>query len=224
LFVVAYIRQRRNKERKGVPLEVLFFSKTHGTHVIYFITRQQNDTIFKAFFLILKHFHVLLKRVDTQASKIQKFFRNFVKTQIKTKLIVGDRLVKDYVVDPKTGFLTPSPALVGPGLNAAQKTLFISKFCSSFNFTKAAKQAQTDRATIQLHLSQDIAFQKAFQAAQDEILDEVEASLYSQSQRSPIAAMQLLKAKRSNDWVPNKKSEGSDKVSDKLKALIDESN
>lgn len=128
--------------------------------------------------------------------------------------------MKDYIVDPHTGFLTPSPALVGPGLNAEQKKMFLTKYSVSFNVTKAAKLAQTDRATVMLHLREDKAFKAAFEAAQDEVLDEVEASLYHQSQKSPIAAMQLLKARRGNEWGKPKKGEEDD-TSNKLKALLD---
>ena len=130
-------------------------------------------------------------------------------------------MLKDYRPDPKTGFLTPTPAHIGPGLNSDQKVMFLKKYGESFNVSQAAKLAQTTRDAIMTHLKEDKAFKAAFEAAQDEVLDEVEASLYRQSQKSPIAAMQLLKAKRSNDWGPAKKGIEADTKSDKLKKLLE---
>ena len=129
-------------------------------------------------------------------------------------------MLKDYQIDLKTGFLTPAPAHVGPGLNADQKTMFIAEYTKSFNFTKAAKAVLTTRPVIVHHLKEDKAFKEAFQNVVDEVLDDVEESLYKQSKKSPIAAMQFLKAKRSSEWGPPRKQEPEDKTSDKLKDLL----
>jgi hypothetical protein len=130
--------------------------------------------------------------------------------------------VKDYTIDNKTGFLTPDPLCPLPHFNAEQKTLFLSRFRDFFNVSKAAKAALTTRALVTKHLKEDKAFAEAFQAIQDELLDEIEESLYKQSVKSPIAAMQFLRSKRPAEWGVSKKPvEGPDKTADKLKKLLE---
>lgn len=130
--------------------------------------------------------------------------------------------MKDHVVDTKTGFLTPGPLCPFPHLNAEQKALFLARFNDHFNVSKAAKEAATTRALITKHLKEDKAFAEAFQAVQDELLDDIEESLYKQSVKSPIAAMQFLRAKRPSEWgVSKKQAEAPDKTADKLKKLLE---
>lgn len=82
--------------------------------------------------------------------------------------------------------------------------------------------AQTTRSVVMKNLREDKAFREAFEDAREEVLDDVEENLYKQSQRSPIAAMQLLKAKRSKEWGGVKKAEPVDKSTEKLKQLLGE--
>ena len=130
--------------------------------------------------------------------------------------------MKDHKIDQKTGFLSPDPLCPLPHFNAEQKTLFLSRFRDFYNVSKAAKAALTTRTVVTKHLKEDKAFSEAFQAVQDELLDDIEESLYKQSVKSPIAAMQFLRAKRPVDWgVSKKATESVDKTSDKLKKLLE---
>lgn len=90
--------------------------------------------------------------------------------------------------------------------------------------TKAAESVFTTRALIAEHMKEDKVFAEAVQAAVDGMLDDVEESIYRQSKKSPIAAMQLLRAKRAKEWGMAKKPTDNavDRHSDKLKALLNE--
>jgi len=132
-------------------------------------------------------------------------------------------MLKDHVKDEKTGFLVPGPLCPHPRLEAAQKDMFLVKYSEVFNLSKAAKLVQTTRSLIALHIKEDKAFREAVENIKEEILDEIEESLYKQSKKSPIAAMQFLRAKRANEWGTKKAVEAPDKTSDKLKKLLDES-
>lgn len=134
-------------------------------------------------------------------------------------------MLKDHIVDRRTGFQTPGPGFVGVGLNSDQKVSVLKEYSETFNLSKAAKSAVTTRSLVTLHLKEDKAFREAFENVTNELLDDVEESLYKQSKKSPIAAMQFLKAKRSKEWGNHKKTEDPvDKTSDKLKALLENEN
>jgi len=131
-------------------------------------------------------------------------------------------LLKNYTIDTITGFLSPSPLCSSPVLTVNQKLAFLAKYAECFNISKAAKAAQTTRALVSLHIKEDKAFSEAFLGTQNELLDDIEESLYKQSKKSPIAAMQFLRAKRPGDWGVKKSVEGpTDKTSNKLKELLD---
>jgi hypothetical protein len=130
--------------------------------------------------------------------------------------------LKDYIIDLRTSFLTPSPAHVGPSLNADQKIQILKVYSETFNLSKAIKAALTTRFIVKTHLKEDKAFKEAFDDITEEILDEVEESIYKQSKKSPIAAMQLLKAKRGGTWGPKKPEQPVDQTSNKLKALLND--
>lgn len=133
-------------------------------------------------------------------------------------------MLKAHKIDPKTGFLTPDLGCQIPHFNADQKTLFLAYYAESFNLSKAARAVHTNRVVVSLHLKEDPKFREAVENVKEEILDEVEENLYKQSKKSPIAAMQLLKAKRSIDWGVKKGEAVVDTKSDKLKALLNDPN
>lgn len=130
--------------------------------------------------------------------------------------------MKDHITDPGTGFLTPGPGFPGRGLTADQKKFFLKEYVKSFNLSKAAELASTDRRTVQQHLKEDRRFREAFEDVTERILDDVQESLFKQSQKSPIAVMQLLRAKRPDEWGGKRKQEPEDKTSAKLRALLEE--
>jgi hypothetical protein len=74
---------------------------------------------------------------------------------------------------------------------------------------------------VMQHLKEDKAFREAYEDTNDAILDETQENLYKQSKKSPIAVMQLLKNKRSEEWGPKKPEVLEDKSSDKLKHLLE---
>jgi len=131
-------------------------------------------------------------------------------------------ILKDYIQDLKTGFLTPGPAFVGTGVTAEQKTTFLESFRKTANFSKAAKVVGCSRADITAQFEGDLQFYKSYKYAVEAICDQAESNLFELSKRNPTACFGLLKAYRPGIWADKKDSGNAGNSTDKLKGLLEE--
>lgn len=131
--------------------------------------------------------------------------------------------MKDYILDYKTGYLTPGPGCIGASFNAAQKVMFLEAFAETANFSKAAKLVGVTRNMVTAHFEGDMAFYQAYRNTVEKLCDDMEGNLFRMAQKTPVAAFGFLKAYRRSIWG-DAKQQGNDttKSTDKLKDLIEE--
>ena len=130
--------------------------------------------------------------------------------------------MKDYSIDSKTGYLTPDVLCTDRfKFTAEQKTCFLDIFTETGNFTKAAKLVGITRETVTKHFEGDVAFYKAYQAAIDQLCDEMEENVVRMAKKTPVAAFAFLKAYRKGVWSDGK-GQPTDKAHEKLKNLLEE--
>lgn len=135
-------------------------------------------------------------------------------------------MLKDYIQDLKTGFMTPGPAFVSTirdaGVTVQQKVDFLEAFKKTFNFSKAAKLVGCTRSELTAQFEGDVEFYKAYRRAVESVCDQAESNLLDLSKRNPTACFGILKAYRPGIWGDKKDSGNAGKSEDKLKGLLDE--
>lgn len=130
--------------------------------------------------------------------------------------------ISDYMIDPKTGYLTPKLTCTDPSFNADQKAMFLDTFAETANFSKAAKLVGVTRHLVNQHFEMDIAFYKSFRDTVDKLCDEVEGNLFKMAKKTPVAAFGFLKAYRKSVWGDGKQGGDASKANEKLKGLLEE--
>ena len=131
--------------------------------------------------------------------------------------------ISEYRLDPKTGYLTPGPAVVGASFNADQKVMFLESFAETGNFSKAAKFVGVTRPMVTQHFEADLAFYQAYRATVEKLCDDMEGNLVRMAQKTPVAAFGFLRAYRRSVWGDAKQqATDTSKSSDKLKDLLED--